>query len=203
MGNIYGYVRVSTREQHEDRQMAAMLELKVPKQNIYVDRQSGKDFNRPKYQRLLRQLREDDLLCIKSIDRLGRNYDEILEQWRVITKQKKTDILVIDMPLLDTRRGKDLIGAFLSDVVLQLLSFVAENERENIRQRQREGIEAAKKRGVQFGRPQKPEPENFPIVYHRWLAKEISGEKAAKLCGITMSMFYRRANARKKGQRET
>ena len=141
MGKKYGYVRVSTREQNEDRQMIALVGVNVPEQNIYVDKQSGKDFERPEYKRLLRKLGEDDLLYIKSIDRLGRNYEEILEQWRVITKEKKVDIVVLDMPLLDTRRGKDLVGTFLSDVVLQILSFVAENERGNIRQRQREGID--------------------------------------------------------------
>ncbi len=203
MGKIYGYVRVSTREQNEDRQMIALVGVNVPEQNIYVDKQSGKDFERPEYKRLLRKLGEDDLLYIKSIDRLGRNYEEILEQWRVITKEKKVDIVVLDMPLLDTRRGKDLVGTFLSDVVLQILSFVAENERGNIRQRQREGIEAAKKRGVQFGRPQKPVPDNFIQVYNRWLEKEISGEVAAGLCGLTMSTFYRRANRRKERQKET
>ncbi len=203
MGKKYGYVRVSTREQNEDRQMIALVGVNVPEQNIYVDKQSGKDFERPEYKRLLRKLGEDDLLYIKSIDRLGRNYEEILEQWRVITKEKKVDIVVLDMPLLDTRRGKDLVGTFLSDVVLQILSFVAENERGNIRQRQREGIEAAKKRGVQFGRPQKPVPDNFIQVYNRWLEKEISGEVAAGLCGLTMSTFYRRANRRKERQKET
>ncbi len=203
MGKIYGYVRVSTREQNEDRQMIALVGVNVPEQNIYVDKQSGKDFERPEYKRLLRKLGEDDLLYIKSIDRLGRNYEEILEQWRVITKEKKVDIVVLDMPLLDTRRGKDLVGTFLSDVVLQILSFVAENERGNIRQRQREGIEAAKKRGVQFGRPQKPVPDNFIQVYNQWLEKEISGEVAAGLCGLTMSTFYRRANRRKERQKET
>ena len=203
MGKIYGYVRVSTREQNEDRQMIALVGVNVPEQNIYVDKQSGKDFERPEYKRLLRKLGEDDLLYIKSIDRLGRNYEEILEQWRVITKEKKVDIVVLDMPLLDTRRGKDLVGTFLSDEVLQILSFVAENERGNIRQRQREGIEAAKKRGVQFGRPQKPVPDNFIQVYNRWLEKEISGEVAAGLCGLTMSTFYRRANRRKERQKET
>ena len=203
MGKIYGYVRVSTREQNEDRQMIALVGVNVPEQNIYVDKQSGKDFERPEYKRLLRKLGEDDLLYIKSIDRLGRDYEEILEQWRVITKEKKVDIVVLDMPLLDTRRGKDLVGTFLSDVVLQILSFVAENERGNIRQRQREGIEAAKKRGVQFGRPQKPVPDNFIQVYNQWLEKEISGEVAAGLCGLTMSTFYRRANRRKERQKET
>ena len=151
MGAVYGYVRVSTREQNEDRQIMALNERKVPKKNIYIDKQSGKDFERPMYHRMLKKLRRDDLIYVKSIDRLGRNYEEILEQWRILTKEKKVDIVVLDMELLDTRRGKDLMGTFLSDIVLQVLSFVAQNERENIRQRQREGIEAAKLRGVRFG----------------------------------------------------
>ena len=142
-GNVYGYVRVSTKEQNEDRQIAAMGRVKVPEENIYVDKQSGKNFDRPEYKRMIHKLRQNDLLYVKSIDRLGRNYEEILEQWRIITKGKKADIIVIDMPLLDTRRGKDLVGTFLSDIVLQILSFVAENERGNIRQRQKEGIESA------------------------------------------------------------
>lgn len=202
MSNIYGYVRVSTREQNEDRQMIALDEVFVPKQNIYMDKQSGKDFNRPMYMRLLKKLERDDLLYIKSIDRLGRNYDEILEQWRILTKERKVDIVVLDMPLLDTRRGRDLMGTFLSDIVLQVLSFVAENERKNIRQRQKEGIEAARLRGVQFGRPKVPVPENFGSVYQRWLSKEISGEDAARLCQITMSTFYRWANKLKAQEKQ-
>lgn len=196
MGNVYGYVRVSTREQNEDRQIIAMSEVKVPEKNIYMDKQSGKDFDRPMYKSLLKKLKREDLLYVVSIDRLGRNYEEILEQWRVLTREKKIDIVVLDMPLLDTRRGKDLMGTFLSVIVLQVLSFVAENERKNIKQRQKEGIEAARLRGVQFGRPPKPMPENFVQVYNRWLAKEISGEEAAKLCDITVATFYRRANAK-------
>lgn len=196
MGNVYGYVRVSTREQNEDRQIIAMSEAKVPQKNIYMDKQSGKDFDRPMYKSLLKKLKREDLLYVVNIDRLGRNYEEILEQWRVLTREKKIDIVVLDMPLLDTRRGKDLMGTFLSDIVLQVLSFVAENERKNIKQRQKEGIEAARLRGVQFGRPPKPMPENFVQVYNRWLAKEISGEEAAKLCDITVATFYRRANAK-------
>ncbi|MCI9218851.1 MAG: recombinase family protein [Lachnospiraceae bacterium] len=193
MGNQYGYVRVSTREQNEDRQMIALNSAEVPKQNIYVDKQSGKDFNRPMYRKLLRRLRQDDLLYIKSIDRLGRNYGEVLEQWRILTKEKKVDIVVLDMPLLDTRRGKDLVGTFLSDIVLQVLSFVAENERKNIRERQREGIEAAKLRGVNFGRPLKPLPENFEEACERWRAGEITGKEAARLCGMPYTSFYRKA----------
>ncbi|MCI8542082.1 recombinase family protein [Acetatifactor aquisgranensis] len=193
MGNQYGYVRVSTKEQNEDRQLIALNGAEVPERNIYVDKQSGKDFNRPMYQKLLRRLRPDDLLYIKSIDRLGRDYREVLEQWRILTKEKKVDIVVLDMPLLDTRRGKDLVGTFLSDIVLQVLSFVAENERKNIRERQREGIEAAKLRGVRFGRPEKPLTENFEEVCGRWLAKEISGKEAARQCGMPSTSFYRKA----------
>lgn len=200
MKNIYGYVRVSTREQNEDRQMNALYEMQVPKENIYLDKQSGKNFNRPMYKKLLEKLKQDDTLYIKSIDRLGRNYEEILEQWRFLTKGKKVDIVVLDMPLLDTRRGKDLMGTFLSDIVLQVLSFVAENERANIRQRQREGIEAAKLRGVRFGRPEKPIPDNFGQVYNKWRVKEISGEEAAKQCNLTMATFYRKARELKKYQ---
>ena len=153
-GSIYGYVRVSTREQNEDRQLIALREVGVSDKNIFMDKQSGKDFERPQYKKLVRKLKKDDVLYIKSIDRLGRNYAEILEQWRILTKSKGIDIVVLDMPLLDTRRGKDLMGTFLSDIVLQVLSFVAENERENIRQRQAEGIAAAKARGVRCGRPE-------------------------------------------------
>ena len=190
---MYGYVRVSTREQNEDRQLIAMQELCVPERNIFVDKQSGKDFDRPQYQRMVRRFRPDDLLYIKSIDRLGRSYTEILEQWRVLTKEKRIDIVVLDMPLLDTRRGKDLVGTFLSDIVLQVLSFVAENERKNIRERQREGIEAAKLRGVNFGRPLKPLPENFEEACERWRAGEITGKEAARLCGMPYTSFYRKA----------
>ena len=193
MGSTYGYVRVSARDQNEDRQMLALKEMQVPLVNIYMDKQSGKDFNRPMYQRMMRRLKQDDLLYIKSIDRLGRNYEEILEQWRILTKSKGVDIVVLDMPLLDTRRGKDLMGTFLSDIVLQVLSFVAESERKNIRQRQREGIEAAKLRGVRFGRPQKPLPENFGQIYDRWILREIRVEEAARLCGMSQASFYRKA----------
>lgn len=197
METIYGYVRVSTREQNEDRQMRALYKVQIPKQNIYVDRQSGKDFNRPMYLRLLKKMKPEDILYVKSIDRLGRNYDEILKQWRILTKEKKVDIVVLDMPLLDTRRGKDLMGTFLSDIVLQVLSFVAENEHKNIRQRQKEGIEAAMQRGVQFGRPQMPIPDNFEQVYEKWLNKEISGEEAARQCNLARTTFYRRAKLQK------
>ena len=190
---IYGYVRVSTREQNEDRQMVALSALQIERNNIYVDKQSGKDFNRPMYRRLLKRLRQDDLLYVKSIDRLGRDYKEILEQWRILTKEKRVDIVVLDMPLLDTRRGKDLMGTFLSDIVLQVLSFVAENERKNIRQRQREGIEAARMRGVRFGRPELPLPKDFGQICVRWEARELTGREAAKLCNMSMSSFYRKA----------
>ncbi len=189
----YGYVRVSTREQNEDRQMIAMAEMDIPKQNIFLDKQSGKDFNRPQYKRLLKRLKENDVLYIKSIDRLGRNYDEILEQWRIITKVKKVDIVVIDMPILDTRRDKNLIGTLVSDIFLQVLSFVAENERTTIRQRQAEGIAAVKARGVRFGRAPKPLPENFHEVYQRWKRKELTIEQAALECGMARSTFYDRA----------
>ncbi len=168
MGNLYGYIRVSTREQNEDRQILALKDLSIPEKNLFIDKQSGKDFERPQYRKMVRKLKKDDLLYIKSIDRLGRNYSEILEQWRILTKEKGIDIVVLDMPLLDTRRGKDLMGTFLSDIVLQVLSFVAENERSNIRQRQAEGIAAAKARGVRFGRPPKPLPENFHHLYQQW-----------------------------------
>ena len=193
MSTIYGYIRVSTREQHEDRQLIALQELNIPLANLYIDKQSGKDFNRPKYKQLLRKLRRDDLLYIKSIDRLGRNYGEILEQWRILTKEKGIDIVVLDMPLLDTRRGKDLMGTFLSDIVLQVLSFVAENERANIRQRQAEGIAAAKARGVQFGRPPQPLPDNFYDIHQSWRNKEIPLSQAAKACGMPVGTFYSKA----------
>lgn len=193
MGNLYGYIRVSTREQNQDRQLIAMQEMGVPLSNIYMDKQSGKDFNRPNYKKLLRKLKKDDLLYIKSIDRLGRNYEEIQNQWRVLTKEKGVDICVIDMPMLDTRRGKDLLGTFLSDIVLQVLSFVAENERINIRQRQAEGIAAAKAKGVRFGRIPKPLPDEFHGAYQRWKRGEITGSEAARECGLPRSTFIYRA----------
>lgn len=189
----YGYVRVSDKGQNEDRQLIAMLDMQVARQNIYVDKQSGKDFNRPMYKRLMQKVKPDDLICVKSIDRLGRNYEEILEQWKLITKEKKVDICVLDMPLLDTRRGKDLMGTFLSDIVLALLSYVAESERANIRQRQAEGIAAAKARGVQFGRKPRPLPENFHEVCQKWQRKEISVSEAARECGMPQTTFYEHA----------
>ena len=190
---IYGYIRVSTREQNEDRQLIALREMSVPEKNIFLDKQSGKDFERPQYRKLVRRMKKDDLLYIKSIDRLGRNYEEILEQWRALTKEKGVDIVVLDMPLLDTRRGKDLMGTFLSDIVLQVLSFVAENERTNIRQRQAEGIAAAKARGVRFGRPPKPQPKNFHRVHQQWRAGSLTGTAAAKACNMPLSTFLYRA----------
>ena len=200
MGTLYGYIRVSTREQNEDRQLLALKELAIPEKNLFVDKQSGKDFERPQYRKMVRKLKKDDLLYIKSIDRLGRNYSEILDQWRILTKDKGIDIVVMDMPLLDTRRGKDLMGTFLSDIVLQVLSFVAENERMNIRQRQAEGIAAAKARGVRFGRPPKPLPENFHGLYQQWKNGKITGTAAAKLCGMPLSTFRYRAEIYEKSQ---
>jgi DNA invertase Pin-like site-specific DNA recombinase len=189
----YGYIRVSSRDQNEERQLIAMRELKIPGTHIFTDKQSGKDFDRPQYRRLVRRLKKDDILYIKSIDRLGRNYKEILEQWRVLTKEREVDIVVLDMPLLDTRRGKDLMGTFLSDIVLQVLSFVVENERANIRQRQAEGIAAAKARGVRFGRPPRPLPENFREVHRQWRNKKITLRQAAEACGMPEGTFYAKA----------
>ena len=193
MSTVYGYIRVSTREQNEDRQRIALGEFPVSPGNIYLDKQSGKDFDRPAWHRLVRRMKRDDVLCVKSIDRLGRNYEEILEQWRILTKEKGVDIVVLDMPLLDTRRGRDLLGTFISDIVLQLLSFVAENERENIRTRQAEGIAAAKARGVKFGRPTLPLPENFHELHRAWRDKKISLRKAAAACGLPTGTFYGKA----------
>ena len=200
MGNLYGYIRVSTREQNEDRQILALKGLSIPEKNLFIDKQSGKDFERPQYRKMVRKLKKDDLLYIKSIDRLGRNYSEILEQWRILTKEKGIDIVVLDMPLLDTRRGKDLMGTFLSDIVLQVLSFVAENEHTNIKQRQAEGIAAAKAKGVRFGSPPKPLPENFHQVYQQWKAGKITGVTAAKACGMPMSTFRYRAEIYEKAK---
>ncbi len=191
--NIYGYIRVSTADQNEARQLIAMQELSIPEKNLFVEKQSGKDFLRPQYKKLVRRLKPDDLLYIKSIDRLGRNYGEILEQWRILTKEKGIDIVVMDMPLLDTRRGKDLMGTFLSDIVLQVLSFVAENERTNIRQRQAEGIAAAKARGVKFGRPPKPLPNNFYQIHKDWRNKKLTLKEAANACAMPVSSFYAKA----------
>lgn len=191
--NIYGYMRVSSKEQNEDRQKIALTEMGVPENNIYMDKQSGKDFERTQYKRLLRKLNEKSVLYIKSIDRLGRNYGELNEQWRIITKEKKADIVVIDMPLLDTRREKNLLGTFISDVVLALLSYVAENERTNIKQRQAEGIAAAKARGVKFGRPPLPIPQNFYQMHKDWRAGKITIEEAARACNMCPKTFYSKA----------
>lgn len=188
--NIYGYIRVSSYDQNENRQLVALKEAGVSNRNIFVDKQSGKDFERPQYKKMVKKLCEGDLVYIKSIDRLGRNYEEILKQWQLLTKEKKIDIVVIDMPLLDTRRGKDLIGTFLSDIVLQVLSFVAENERNNIRQRQAEGIAAAKAKGVKFGRPPLPLPDNFYENYQAWVTKQKTLNEAAGACNMPVSTFY-------------
>jgi len=197
---IYGYARVSSIDQHEDRQLHALLEVGVKVANIFIDKLSGKDFNRPEYLRLTEKLREGDLLYIPCIDRLGRNYDEILEQWRTLTKIKKIDVVVIDMPLLDTRIHKDLIGTFISDLVLQVLSFVAQNERENIRTRQAEGINAAQQRGIKFGRPPKPLPPNFAELVNRWECGEIRTMEVLRRCNISRSTFYVKLKAYKKEQ---
>lgn len=189
----YGYIRVSSIDQNEDRQLLAMHRLEIPVKNLYIDKQSGKDFNRPQYLRLTRKLKAGDVLYVGSIDRLGRNYSEILEQWRYLTKIKNVDIVVLDMPLLDTRRGKGLLGTFLSDIVLQVLSFAAENERKNIHKRQAEGIAAAKARGVKFGRPPGPLPENFHSAYQTWKNGKITCRAAAEECNMPMTSFRYRA----------
>ena len=191
--SVYGYIRVSSKDQKEDRQQIALKEVGVDLQNSYVDKQSGKDFNRPQYKKMLRKLKKDDLLYIKSIDRLGRNYEEILQQWRILTKEKGVDIVVLDMPLLDTRRGKDFMGTFLSGIVLQVLSFVAENERTNIKQRQAEGIAAAKAKGIKFGRPPLPLPDNFYEVHKAWRSKKITLKQAAEACNMPVGTFYGKA----------
>lgn len=188
----YAYIRVSTAEQNEDRQLIAISAAGVPSRNIFLDKQSGKDFNRPQYKALLDAIKPGDLLYIKSIDRLGRNYDDILEQWRRLTKELGIDIVVLDMPLLDTRRDKNLIGTLIADIVLQLLSFVAQSERENIRQRQAEGIAAAKKRGVQFGRTIIKPPENFAETVKLWERGKLTFEQALERTGLKQATFYRR-----------
>lgn len=193
---VYGYVRVSSRDQNEERQLLAMKELEVPSENIFLDKQSGKNFIRPQYKTLMKKLKPGDLLYILSIDRLGRNYEEIQIQWRIITKDKGVDICVIDMPLLDTRTGKDLIGTFIADLVLQILSFVAQSERENIRKRQEQGIVAAKARGVHFGPERKPLPENFDQLVEKWRAGEIMLEEVLWYCNFSESTFYRRLRDR-------
>lgn len=190
---IYGYIRVSSTDQNEGRQRLAMTARGVPEKNQYMDKQSGKDFDRPAYRRMLSRLRAGDLLYVLSIDRLGRNYAEIQRQWRILTQELLVDICVIDMPLLDTRNGKDLMGTFISDLVLQILSFVAQNERESIRRRQAEGIAAAQARGVRFGRPPLPLPDNFYITYQLWRRKKISLARAARACGMPTGTFYGKA----------
>ena len=188
----YGYIRVSSTDQNEARQWAALRSRGIQSGRIYVDKQSGKDFQRPEYQRLVARLRSGDLVCVLSIDRLGRNYGEILEQWRVLTKEIQADVCVLDMPMLDTRNGKDLMGTFIADLTLQILSFVAQKERENIRQRQAEGIAAAKERGVQFGRPVLPAPEDFPAIISEWESGQLPFAEALAQTGLSRGTFYRR-----------
>lgn len=201
MQQLLGYVRVSTREQNLDRQLAAMKRMGIKPKNIYMDKLSGKDFSRPQYQKLMGRIDSETILCIHSIDRLGRNYQEVLEQWRQITKVKGADIVVLDMPLLDTRKGRDLLGTFVSDVVLQVLSFVAENERRNLRQRQAEGIAEARKRGVRFGRPCKPLPSGFSQAYQAWKQGRLSLNQAARQIHMPVSTFYNKCQQRKKRER--
>lgn len=189
---IYGYARVSSTDQNEDRQIFALKEADVPDKNIFVDKQSGKNFNRPNYKKLIRKLKSGDLLYILSIDRLGRNYEEIQSQWRVLTKKIGIDICVLDMPLLDTRSGKDLMGTFIADLVLQILSFVAQSERENIKRRQAEGIALAKAKGVKFGRPEKEVPDDFGKIVQDWKQKKIPFEDVLKKCNMSEATFYRR-----------
>ncbi len=199
MAATYGYIRVSSTDQNESRQRIALEQQGIPSKRIFMDKMSGKDFQRPRYQAMLKKLRPGDLLCVTSIDRLGRNYEEILEQWRVLTREKHVDILVLDMPLLDTRRDKNLLGTFIADLVLQVLSFVAQNERENIRSRQAQGIAAAKQRGVRFGRELKPLPDNFLENCDLWLNGHISGLEAARRCQMPQSTFYRKAGNLREG----
>ena len=189
---IYGYVRCSSTGQNEDRQMIALREASVPEKNIFMDKQSGKDFDRPNYKKLVQELKEGDLLYILSIDRLGRNYEEIQNQWRILTKEIGIDICVLDMPLLDTRNGKDLMGTFIADLVLQILSFVAQSERENIKKRQAEGIAAAKARGVKFGRPEKTVPDDFGKIVRAWEQKKMSFTDVLEKCNMSEATFYRR-----------
>ena len=191
----YGYIRVSSKEQNTDRQRIALCQFGVADGDIFTDRQSGKDFDRPAYRRMVRRMKPGDVLAVKSIDRLGRNYEEILEQWRLLTKEKKVGVVVLDMPLLDTRQGRDLTGTLIADIVLQLLSYVAQTERELIRQRQAEGIAAAKSRGVQFGRPPKQQPENYDFVLHEWEAGHISSRSAGASLGVSHKTFLRWAEA--------
>ncbi len=192
MSEVYGYVRVSSADQNEERQVLEMVRVGVPDGSIFIDKQSGKDFDRPNYRKLVRQLKAGDVLYVLSIDRLGRNYEEIQNQWRILTKERGIDIVVIDMPLLDTRQGKDLMGTFIANLVLQILSFVAQNEREKIRERQRQGIAAAKARGVQFGRPTKEMPRNFPLLVKAWEKKDLLLSDLLEKCDISEATFYRR-----------
>ena len=192
-GKIYGYIRVSSYDQNEQRQLLALKAKGVKDKFIYKDNQSGKDFNRPQYKKLLKKLKTGDLLYILSIDRLGRNYMEIQNQWRILTKEIGIDICVLDMPLLDTRINKDLMGTFIADLVLQILSFMAQSERENIRKRQAQGIAAARARGVRLGRPPKPLPKNYHICYQKWKAGKITGTAAAKECGMPLATFRYKA----------
>ena len=200
--SVYAYLRVSSADQNEDRQLLAMPKQEVPPSHIFSDKQSGKNFQRPQYQRMLRCLQPGDLLYIMSIDRLGRNYTEIQNQWRLLTKEKLVDVCVLDMPMLDTRSGKDLLGTFIADLVLQILSFVAENERANIRKRQAQGIAAAKARGVRFGRPPRPLPKNYPAVYRLWKNGKLTGSAAARACGMPLSSFRYRAMGYEQGQKK-
>ena len=191
MSKVYGYVRVSTKEQNEDRQLRAMEEFMVAPEQIFMDKLSGKDFNRPQYRKMMRKIKADDVLVVKSIDRLGRNYSEILEQWRIITKEKHVDIVVLDMPLLDTRKNKDLTGTLIADIVLQLLSYVAQTERDFIRQRQKEGIAAAKARGMKFGRPRLRIPKEFEQIKVQWKNGEFASREAAKRLHVSQDTFLR------------
>lgn len=202
MGQLYGYIRVSTREQNEERQVHALREYGVSDALLFLDKQSGKDFNRPAYRRLLARLRPGDLLAVKSIDRLGRNYEEILDQWRLLVRQMGVDIVVLDMPLLDTRQGRDLTGTLIADIVLQLLSYVAETERANIRQRQAEGIRAAKARGVRFGRERLVMPPGFEELKQRWEQGEISSREAGRRLGISYQTFLRNVKGREESGRK-
>lgn len=190
--NTYGYARVSSLDQNEDRQLMALRSKDVTDNHIFVDKQSGRSFERPSYKRMITKLKQGDLLYVLSIDRLGRNYEEVQNQWRFLTKEKGVDVCVIDMPLLDTRQGKDLMGTFIADLVLQILSFVAQSERENIRRRQEEGIAAAKAKGVRFGRPAKPVPDNFESIVSEWEKKKISFQEALKQCDMSEATFYRK-----------
>ncbi len=193
----YGYIRVSAKDQKTDRQLIAMAEQEIPKENLFIDKQSGKDFNRPAYKRMLKKLKAGDKLYIKELDRLGRNYDEIIEQWRIITKEKCVDIVVLDMPVLDTGSYKDLIGNLICDLVLQILSFVSESEREKIRKRQEEGIKAAKRKGVRFGRPEKYLPDNFKNMYLQWQSGEITANELAQKCGMSKPTLFKRIGEKK------